>query len=245
MELDWSTFLLEIVNFLILVWVLKRFLYKPVIESIAERRKRVEGILNDAEKIKNDALSLKAAEETRQAEWEEQIQSMEERLAEEIGLKRERMLKALDSDLEKQKSRNAAIEQRRMQEWQKKIETRALGLGALFAAKLLSRLAGPELDAMIYDLFMEDLEKIDASGLRASLQEDDVEMNVSSAFPLSQGKRKRLLDEMEKLTGRTLKASFSADASLVGGLRVGIGAWVLQACLADELAFFRETSHGA
>ena len=245
MELDWSTFLLEIVNFLILVWVLKRFLYKPVIESIAERRRRVEGILNDAEKMRNDALSLKAVEEARLAEWEEKRQSMEESLAEEIGLKRERMLKALDVDIEKQKSRNAAIEERRMQEWQKTIETRALGLGAVFAAKLLSRLAGPELDAMIYDLFMEDLEKIDASSLQASLQDGDVELDVSSAFPLSQDKRKKLLGAMEEMTGRTLKASFATDASLVGGLRVGIGAWVLRACLADELAFFRKTGNGA
>ena len=39
MELSGSTFVLEIINFLILVWILKRFLYKPVLGVIAKRRK--------------------------------------------------------------------------------------------------------------------------------------------------------------------------------------------------------------
>ncbi len=43
MELNWSTLLLEIVNFLVLVWILKRFLYRPVLQVIEERRSRHRG----------------------------------------------------------------------------------------------------------------------------------------------------------------------------------------------------------
>ena len=42
MELSWSTFFLEIINFLVLVWILKRFLYKPVMDVIARRREGIE-----------------------------------------------------------------------------------------------------------------------------------------------------------------------------------------------------------
>ena len=38
MELDWTTFILEIINFLVLVWILHRFLYQPVMNVIAQRR---------------------------------------------------------------------------------------------------------------------------------------------------------------------------------------------------------------
>ena len=37
MQIDWTTLVLEIINFLVLVWILKRFLYKPVMEAIAAR----------------------------------------------------------------------------------------------------------------------------------------------------------------------------------------------------------------
>ena len=38
MELSWPTFFLEIVNFLVLVWILKRFLYKPILQAIEQRK---------------------------------------------------------------------------------------------------------------------------------------------------------------------------------------------------------------
>ena len=42
MEVDWTTFALEIINFLILVWILKRFFYHPVLDIIARRRICIE-----------------------------------------------------------------------------------------------------------------------------------------------------------------------------------------------------------
>ena len=40
MTLSWPTFILEIVNFLVLVWILKRFLYQPILQAIEERKAR-------------------------------------------------------------------------------------------------------------------------------------------------------------------------------------------------------------
>ena len=50
MQLDWSTFILEILNFLILVWILKRFLYKPILTMIAERKAAIEQTLATSER---------------------------------------------------------------------------------------------------------------------------------------------------------------------------------------------------
>ena len=56
MLIDWFTVAAQAVNFLILVWLLKRFLYKPVLAAIDEREKRIETQLQDAEKKKTEAL---------------------------------------------------------------------------------------------------------------------------------------------------------------------------------------------
>ena len=40
MEINWFTVIAQVINFLILVWLLKRFLYKPVLNAIAEREKK-------------------------------------------------------------------------------------------------------------------------------------------------------------------------------------------------------------
>ena len=49
MEIDWFTVIAQVINFLILVWLLKRFLYKPVLNAIAEREKKIAAQLSDAE----------------------------------------------------------------------------------------------------------------------------------------------------------------------------------------------------
>ena len=41
MLIDWSTVIAQAINFLILVWLLKRFLYKPILQAIDERDKRI------------------------------------------------------------------------------------------------------------------------------------------------------------------------------------------------------------
>ena len=56
MLIDWFTVAAQAVNFLILVWLLKRFLYKPVLAAIDEREKRITSQLQDAEQKKAEAL---------------------------------------------------------------------------------------------------------------------------------------------------------------------------------------------
>ena len=41
MLIDWFTVVAQVVNFLILVWLLKRFLYKPILDAIDAREKRI------------------------------------------------------------------------------------------------------------------------------------------------------------------------------------------------------------
>src|SRR5690625_3623681 len=56
MKIDWFTVIAQIVNFLILVWLLKRFLYKPVLNAIDEREKKIASQLEDAAMKKAEAI---------------------------------------------------------------------------------------------------------------------------------------------------------------------------------------------
>jgi F-type H+-transporting ATPase subunit b len=55
MLIDWFTVGAQVLNFLILVWLLKRFLYKPILHAIDEREKRIAKELADADAKKAEA----------------------------------------------------------------------------------------------------------------------------------------------------------------------------------------------
>ena len=85
MELNWSTFLLEIINFLVLVWILKHFLYKPILDVIARRRAGIEDRLAKAQQLHDEADTLKAEYENRLVDWEHERQQARVTLAQELN----------------------------------------------------------------------------------------------------------------------------------------------------------------
>ena len=69
MELNWSTFLLEIINFLVLVWILKRFLYRPVLAVLEKRREEIAQSLNEANNHHTQAIELEQQYKKRLEDW--------------------------------------------------------------------------------------------------------------------------------------------------------------------------------
>ncbi|MEP7278593.1 MAG: F0F1 ATP synthase subunit B [Bacteroidota bacterium] len=55
MKIDWFTVIAQIINFLILVWLLKKFLYKPILNAVNEREKKITDQLKDADNKKTAA----------------------------------------------------------------------------------------------------------------------------------------------------------------------------------------------
>jgi F-type H+-transporting ATPase subunit b len=144
-EVNWSTFVLEFINFLVLVWLLKRFLYKPVLEIIEQRRAAIEATLAEAETRHSDAEKLQAHYETRVADWEQERQQSREALVRELEIEREHQLADLKTELALEREKSHAADARRQADSQRQMESTALEHGARFASRLLSLATGPEL----------------------------------------------------------------------------------------------------
>ena len=72
MLIDWFTVSAQVVNFLILVWLMKRFLYKPIIDAIDARETRVAKELADADARMADALKERDEFQQKNEKFDEQ-----------------------------------------------------------------------------------------------------------------------------------------------------------------------------
>lgn len=243
MELNWSTFVLEIINFLVLVWVLKRFLYKPVLDVIAARRKLIENRLAEAHTIKEEAEELRAQYNDRLAEWETERRQAREELASEITRERAERLSEMQAALEREKEKTRVANARRHAEQQRATEFRALQQAAAFASRTLEQASGPELEGRLLNLLIEDLNGLSEeqlSDLREQWGEPPTAIEVSSAFMLSDQQRERLIAALHAVCGPAAAVHFRQDERILAGLRIVIGAWVLAANVRDELQGFAE-----
>ncbi|MDP3428826.1 MAG: F0F1 ATP synthase subunit B, partial [Desulfomicrobium sp.] len=55
MLIDWFTVGAQVVNFLVLVWLMKRFLYKPILGAIDAREERIAKELADGQRMQAEA----------------------------------------------------------------------------------------------------------------------------------------------------------------------------------------------
>jgi F-type H+-transporting ATPase subunit b len=246
LELNWSTFLLEIFNFLVLVWILKHFLYQPVLNLIARRRAAIEDQLSEAKQLHADADSLKQQYEHRLVDWEQERQKAMTSLMGELEENRLHALDELKAELTREEEKLRVARSRQDKQAVRAIETRALQQGAEFASRLLAEAAGPELENRLFDLLLDDLSVLSAdqiSVLNNGWGDSPERILVTSAFPLTEDKRHRLEDILTRITGLSAPVHYEQDVKLMAGLNITIGAWVLQLNVRDELQGFIELSH--
>lgn len=250
MEIDWTTFFLEIVNFLILVWLLQRLFYKPVQEAIAARQGAIDKSLEEARRARVEAEGIRSQYEGRLADWEAEKQKAREALERDLEAERAAREARLAAALEQEREKNRILEKRRLGELEKAAGERGVERAARFASKLLNRLNGPELEARLVAALCEDIESLPAdvaARVRAAYARDpQARVLAVSAYALSEGVRGLLRSKLRALAGPEAAVEFSEDRSLGAGLRVDLGAWVLHANLRDELSYFAEEErHGA
>lgn len=247
MELNWSTFVLEMINFLVLLWILKRFLYRPVLDVIEARRKSIEDGLAEARRIEDEARALKSDYDGRVARLEAERSEAREKLAREIEQARARRLSDLAAELAQEREKARVANERRLAEQRRAAELQALRHGAAFSSRLLERAAGPELEARLLDLLIGELQGL-SDTQRARLHDQwggaAAGIEVSSAYPLSDAQRERLASALRDAGAASAPLRFRRDAELVAGLRVVIGAWVLAVNVRDELQGFTEFARG-
>jgi F-type H+-transporting ATPase subunit b len=103
LELNWSTFILEMINFLILIWILKRFFYKPVLDVIARRRAGIDETLANAQSLHDEAKELQKQYENRLADWDQERREARKTLDDKIQVERQRQMSALQNTLEEER----------------------------------------------------------------------------------------------------------------------------------------------
>ncbi|WP_051310026.1 F0F1 ATP synthase subunit delta [Desulfogranum japonicum] len=245
--MNWSTFLLESINFLVLVWILKRFFYKPVREVIERRQATIDKSLADAKKLASEGETLKGRYENRLADWEKEKQLAHEAFTQEIEEEYSHKLEEMKQMLAEERMKSLVSEERRQADMVRNIEETALQQAASFAALLLKIGACQDMEKRLVEMVIQELSLLSAERI-ANLRIDysgisEQESIVTSAFELPENLCRELGSALEKLVAVDMPLRFEQDSELLAGVQITIGSWVLGANLRDELKGFVALSH--
>src|SRR5450432_2377938 len=98
MPIDWFTVVAQVVNFLILVWLLKRFLFKPILRAIDEREKGIAAQLADAEAKNAESQKERADFQHKKEAFDQQRAALLKKATDEATAERQRLLEEARKD---------------------------------------------------------------------------------------------------------------------------------------------------
>ena len=244
---SWSTFFVETVNFLVLVWLLTRFFYQPVLRTIAAREAKIKAELSHAADSEAKAVALTQRYETRLADWESEKAQLRERFEEDLAALRARREAELKDTLERERLVAEAAARSRERDEQRRLWQRCADDATGFAARLLSRVASPALEESLVAAAAEDLGTLSVQNqtLLRSGMNGKATATIATRYALPPQARAHIAEALRTALGTTPALTFREDEALVAGIRIELGSATVDANLSSELRWFAQTERDA
>jgi F-type H+-transporting ATPase subunit b len=239
MLIDWFTVGAQALNFLILVWLMRRFLYKPILHAIDEREKRIAAELSNADAKKAEAEKEHDEFQHKNAEFDQQRAALLSKATDEAQAERQRLLdearKAADALSAKRQEtlRNDA------HNLNQAISRRAQKEVFAIARKALTDLATTSLEERLGEVFTRRLREMDGEakeGLGAALKTASDPAIVRSTFDVPAEQRAAIQNALNETFSADIRVRFETAPDLISGIELTTNGHKVAWSIADYLA---------
>jgi F-type H+-transporting ATPase subunit b len=241
--IDWFTIVAQIINFLILLWLLKRFLYKPIMNAMNEREKKITHRLTEAEKAQKHAEKQAEEYQQRTTELENQRESLLQGARNEAdSLRRELLHQARQEVNEVQERWHRAIQQEKeafLRDLYQRVSTQTYEI----ARKALSDLANKDLETHIVENFLhriQNLDREDRTSLENSLAQSNGRITVRSAFEIPDHLREQITNGIESVASNGFELTFEIFPEVLCGIELKLAGKKISWSLASYLEALQE-----
>jgi F-type H+-transporting ATPase subunit b len=223
MLIDWFTVGAQALNFLILVWLMKRFLYRPILHAIDAREKLIAGGLADAAEKRAEAQKEHEEFQKKNEEFDQQRAALLSKATDEAKVERQRLLD------EARKAADALTAKR-----QEALRGEALNLSQalrrrtqqeVFAItrKALTDLASTNLEERMGEEFDRRLRELDGdakSALGEALKNNSEPAVVRSTFDLPASQQAAIQNALNETFSAEIRVRFETAPELVSGIEL-------------------------
>ncbi|MEE4356170.1 MAG: F0F1 ATP synthase subunit delta [Desulfococcaceae bacterium] len=227
MIIDWFTVGAQTLNFIILVWLIKRFLYKPILNAIDEREKLIATELSDADAKKTEAQ--KEIEEFRHKNeaFDRQRSELVSKVADEVQTERQRMLDEARNAAEALRLKRQEMLRNEAHDLHQDIRRRTQQEVFAIARKALADLAATDLEERLAEIFTRRLREMDsqekerlAETLRTDSDPSLARALVRSAFELPAEQRAVIQNALNETFSADIRIRFETQPDMISGIEL-------------------------
>jgi F-type H+-transporting ATPase subunit b len=238
MLIDWFTVGAQAINFILLVWLLKHFLYKAILNAVETREKRIATELADAAETKTAAQTLQAEYKLKKEQLDQQRGDLMNKATQEVSAERQRLLGETTAAGVVLAAEQQKTLRRDVQSLNETIRSHTQQQVFAIARKALAELATASLEERIADVFLRRVramggtaKAVFADAIRTATEP----VLVRSAFDLPAVQRAATQNALNETFSADVRLRFEAAPELIGGMELSAGGQKLAWSIADYL----------
>jgi F-type H+-transporting ATPase subunit b len=223
MLIDWYTVGAQALNFIILVWLMKRYLYKPILHAIDAREKKIAAELADAAAKEMEASKEREEFQRKSEELDQQRAGLLKKATDDANAERQRLFS------EARQGANALIAKRQdglrtdAKNLNQAIQRRTQSEVFAIARKALTDLAATSLEERLVAVFTSRLRELDGpakAGLAKALEAASAAALIRSAFELPADQRAAIRNALNETFSANIHVRFETAPDLVSGIEL-------------------------
>ncbi|MEQ1601983.1 MAG: F0F1 ATP synthase subunit delta [Methylophilaceae bacterium] len=238
MLIDWFTVGAQALNFLILIWLMKRFLYQPILHAIDVREKLIAKQLADAESKRTEARQERDEFQRKNKEFDQQRAALLDQAAEDAKAEQQQLLAEARQAVDALKTKRQETLQNDARNLNQAISRRIQQETFTIARKVLTDIATVSLEAQIGEVFtrrLRELDELTKEKLARALETAASPALVRSAFELSAEQRVAIQNALNATFSAEIFIQFKTSPNLISGIELTTNGQKLVWSIADYL----------
>ncbi|MDR3688093.1 MAG: hypothetical protein P4L46_01855 [Fimbriimonas sp.] len=225
MLIDWFTVCAQVINFLILVWLMKRSLYKPILSAIETREKKIATEIAAADAKKVDAQREHDEFQHKNEEFDKKRAALMTKAHGDAKAERERLLgeaRTAADELTAKRKESLRAESIKINE---ALSSRARQEVFAVTRKALADLATTSLEERMGEVFTRRLLELDAKAKEAigeALKTAGSPTVIRSAFDLPDQERTAIQNAVNETFSTSVDLRFEASPALISGIELSV-----------------------
>jgi F-type H+-transporting ATPase subunit b len=240
---DWFTIGAQALNFLILVWLLKRFLYRPILDAIDVREQRIAAELADADAKRAEAQRERDEFRHKNAQFDQQRAARMTTAMEEVKVERQRLMEEARNAADALSARLRETLRSQAQDLNQTIARQAQQEVFAIARMALKDLAAASLDERMGEIFIARLRALDGETKERfgkAIRTTTEPALVRSAFSLPPAQRVGIQRELKQIFSDQIDVRFVVAPDLVGGIELITNGQKIAWTIADYLTSLQD-----
>lgn len=238
MLIDWFTVFAQIVNFLVLVWLLKKFLYKPILKVISDRQNEIAKQLKDAELKKKEADEESLLFQNKNKEFDREKAERIKKLNEEIKQLQEHLRAEAKQDIEDQRTKWFSHLKNEKDEVFRNLSQRIQTELFSIMRKAMTDLADTDIQERLVDVFLQRLKTLstkEKDELLAELYASST-LQIRIASEVTEELRAKIKGAVRQELNKQFDIHFVVVPELIGGIEMIANGQKISWNIADYLS---------